>query len=46
MDNKKFNKIVLSLLIAGVISVVILFIITAILYNQVSIITFIEKELW
>ena len=46
MDNKKFNKIVLSLLIAGVISVVILFIITVILYNQVSIITFIEKELW
>ena len=46
MDNKKFNKIVLSLLIAGVISIVILFIITVILYNQVSIITFIEKELW
>ena len=46
MDDKLFRKILYGLLIAGVISVIVMVIITIFLYNQASIITFIEKELW
>ena len=46
MKDATFKKILLTLLILGVISVVVMTIITLVLYNQVSMITFIEKELW
>ena len=46
MKDSTFSKILLILLILGVISVVVLTIITLVLYDQVSMITFIEKELW
>ena len=46
MKDSTFSKILLILLILGIISVVALTIITLVLYNQVSMITFIEKELW
>lgn len=46
MDDKLFRKIIYGLLIAGAISLIVMVIVTLVLYNQVSIITFIEKELW
>lgn len=46
MKDSLFKKIILGLLIAGMISVIILTIITIVLYKQTSMITFIEKELW
>ena len=46
MNDKLFNKIIIGLLILGFISLVVIFIVTLVLYNQASIITFIEKELW
>ena len=46
MDNKIFNRILMILLVIGIISIIVLTIITIILYNQVSMITFIEKEAW
>lgn len=46
MDNKVFNRILMILLIVGIISIIVITIITLVLYNQVSMITFIEKEAW
>jgi hypothetical protein len=46
MDDKLFKRVLFSLLIIGVISVIVLLIITIVLYNQTSMITFIEKEIW
>jgi len=46
MDSKIFNRILMILLAVGIISIIILTIITIVLYNQVSMITFIEKEAW
>ena len=46
MNDKLFKKIFYSLLIVGVISVIVLTIITILLYDKTSIITFIEKEIW
>lgn len=46
MKDSLFKKILLGLLIAGMISVIVLTIITIVLYKQTSMITFIEKELW
>ena len=46
MKDSLFKKILLGLLVAGMISVIILTIITIVLYKQTSMITFIEKELW
>ena len=46
MDNKIFNRILMILIAVGIISVIVLTIITIVLYNQVSMITFIEKEAW
>ena len=46
MDDKLFRKILYSILAIGIISVIVFIIVTIILYNQTSIITFIEKELW
>ena len=45
--NDKLFKWILGIVIAiGVISVITLLIVTIVLYKQVSMITFIEKELW
>ena len=46
MDSKIFNRILMILLVVGIISIIVLTIITVVLYNQVSMITFIEKEAW
>ena len=46
MNDSLFKKILFGLLIAGMISIIVLLIITIVLYNQVSMITFIEKEVW
>ena len=46
MKDSLFLKILIVLLIVGVISVTVLTIITAVLYKQTSMITFIEKEIW
>ena len=46
MDNKGFNRILMILIAVGIISVIVLTIITVVLYNQASMITFIEKEAW
>ena len=46
MKDSLFKKILLGLLIAGMISVIVLTIITIVLYKQTSMITLIEKELW
>ena len=46
MNEKLFKRLLTILLIVGVISIVALTIITIILYNQTSMITFIEKEVW
>lgn len=46
MNDSLFRKIILSLLILGMISIIVLLIITIVMYKQVSMITFIEKEIW
>lgn len=46
MDNKVFNRILMILIAVGIIGVIVLTIITVVLYNQASMITFIEKEAW
>lgn len=46
MNETLFKRILLILLIVGVVSVITLTIITIILYQQTSMITFIEKEVW
>ena len=46
MDDKVFKRILIILLAVGIISIIALTIITIVLYNQASMITFIEKEAW
>ena len=46
MSDALFKRILMIIFIVGIISVIALLIITVILYNQVSMITFIEKEVW
>jgi hypothetical protein len=46
MGNKVFNRILMILIAVGIISVIVSTIITLVLYNQASMITFIEKEAW
>ena len=46
MDSKIFNRILMILLVLGIVSIIVLTIITIVLYNQTSMITFIEKEAW
>ena len=46
MNETLFKRILMIIFIVGIISVITLLIITVILYNQVSMITFIEKEVW
>jgi len=46
MNEVLFRKILLALLIIGVISLIVVTIITIVLYKQTSMITFIEKEIW
>ena len=46
MSDALFKRILMIIFIVGIISVITLLIITVILYNQVSMITFIEKEVW
>ena len=46
MSDTLFKRILMIIFIVGIISVITLLIITVILYNQVSMITFIEKEVW
>jgi len=46
MKDSLFRKILFAILIVGVISVITLSIITMVMYKNVSMITFIEKEIW
>ena len=46
MGDKLFKRILFILLIVGIISIITITVITVILYNQTSMITFIEKEVW
>ena len=46
MSDALFKRILMIIFIVGIISVITLLIVTVILYNQVSMITFIEKEVW
>ena len=46
MDDKLFKRILMILLIVGIVSIIAITVITIILYNQTSMITFIEKEVW
>lgn len=46
MGSKIFNRILMILLVLGIVSIIVLTIITIVLYNQASMITFIEKEAW
>lgn len=46
MDDKLFKRILMIIFAVGIISVITLLIITVILYQQTSMITFIEKEIW
>jgi len=46
MDDKLFKRILMILLTIGIVSVIAITVITIILYNQTSMITFIEKEVW
>ena len=47
MNDKLFTRILITILILGIASILTLLIITVILYSQSSsMITFIEKELW
>ena len=46
MSDKLFKRILFILLTVGIISIITITVITVILYNQTSMITFIEKEVW
>ena len=46
MNETLFKRILMILLAVGMISIIVLTIITVILYKQTSMITFIEKEVW
>ena len=46
MTDTLFKRILMIIFILGIISVIALLIISIVLYNQVSMITFIEKEIW
>ena len=46
MSDALFKRILMIILIVGIVSIIALLVITVILYNQVSMITFIEKEIW
>lgn len=46
MSDALFKRILMIILIVGIVSIIALLIVTVILYNQVSMITFIEKEIW
>lgn len=46
MSDALFKRILMIILIVGIVSIITLLIVTVILYNQVSMITFIEKEIW
>lgn len=46
MDDKLFKRILMILLIIGIVSIITITVVTVILYNQTSMITFIEKEVW
>ena len=46
MNDTLFKRILMIIFIVGIVSVITLLIITVVLYNQVSMITFIEKEVW
>ena len=46
MSDKLFKRVLFILLIVGIISIITITVITVILYNQTSMITFIEKEVW
>lgn len=46
MNDSLFRKIILGLLVLGMISIIVLLVITIVMYKQVSMITFIEKEIW
>lgn len=46
MSDALFKRILMIILIVGIVSIITLLVITVILYNQVSMITFIEKEIW
>lgn len=46
MDDKLFKRILMGVLVLGIVSIITITIITVILYNQTSMITFIEKEIW
>ena len=46
MSDALFKRILMIILIVGIVSIITLLVITVIFYNQVSMITFIEKEIW
>ena len=46
MDDTLFKRIMMIILAVGIVSMIVLCIITVVLYKQTSMITFIEKELW
>ena len=46
MSDALFKRILMIILIVGIVSIITLLVVTVILYNQVSMITFIEKEIW
>lgn len=46
MSDTLFKRILMIIFILGIISVITLLIVSIVLYNQVSMITFIEKEIW
>lgn len=46
MNDTLFKRIMMIILAVGIVSIIVLCIITVVLYKQTSMITFIEKELW
>lgn len=46
MNDKLFKWIIGIITALGVISIIVLLIVTIVLYKQTSMITFIEKEIW
>lgn len=46
MSDTLFKRILMIIFIVGIVSIITLLVISIILYNQVSMITFIEKEIW
>ena len=46
MNDTLFKRIMMIILAVGIVSMIVLCIITVVLYKQTSMITFIEKELW